>query len=256
MTPKKLPISVTIITKNEADRIVETIARVFEWVDEVIVVDSGSEDLTVELASHAGAKVFKNPWQGYGQQKRFAEDKANNDWILNIDADEKVEKSLKTAIIELFEQPHNLLDGYRLSIFDQFLITKKISSYKPYQPVRLYNKNVGRYRDSSVHDRVVMPKNARIGILKGKIAHQSVRSFRQRISKMNDYTDAQVLDMAKKGRQISKARIILELPISFTICYVIRGYWKDGFMGFVYATNFAYSRFLRAIKLYEVLNQQ
>ena len=90
MTDITLPISVTIIAQDEADRIGMAIASVRDWVDEVVVVDSGSTDGTPEIAQSLGARVIHHDWPGYGQQKRFAEDQAQNDWILNIDADERI----------------------------------------------------------------------------------------------------------------------------------------------------------------------
>jgi len=252
---KSLPISVTIITKNEETRIQETIQSVIQWVDEVIVVDSESTDRTREIASLLGARVFVNPWPGYGQQKRFAEDLADNDWILNIDADERVLPELAQSIKSEFASD-KLKDGYKLGIADQFVASEKVSRHCQYFPVRLYRKSVGRYRDSSVHDRVVMPKSANIGKLEGKIAHKSITSFRQRIEKMNDYTDAQVADLFVKGRKPKKLRVFSEFFWTFLVCFIVRGYWRDGIMGYIYAVNFAYSRFLRQIKLLELYQQK
>jgi glycosyltransferase involved in cell wall biosynthesis len=246
----KLPISVIIITKNEADIIADTLESVINWVDEVVLIDSYSDDGTDVIAKDFGAKVTQRSWPGYGPQKRFAEDLAKNQWILNIDADELITSELKDEIIEFFSNPL-LPDGFKVPIKDQFIGSDKLSSYTPYKPVRLYNKTVGRYRDSKVHDRVVMPEGANISELKNCIAHRSFRSFRKRIEKMNDYSDAQVLDLIAKKRYFSNTRIVLEPVISFFSCYLIRGYWKDGLYGYIYSVNYAYSRFLRAIKLFE-----
>jgi len=87
---KPRPISVYIVAKNEADRIGRAVRSVVQWVDEVIVVDSGSEDATVLVASEAGARVLYHAWPGYGPQKRFGEDQCRNEWLLNLDADEEV----------------------------------------------------------------------------------------------------------------------------------------------------------------------
>lgn len=246
----KLPISAIIITKNESDIISESLNSVIDWVDEVILIDSYSDDGTDIIAKNAGAKVIQREWPGYGPQKRYAEDQTVNDWILNIDADEIVTTELTNEIRELFDSSIHA-DGFRISIKDQFIGSNRLSTYTPYRPVRLYNKTVGRYRDNIVHDRVVMPKHAKILALKGCIAHKSFRSFRKRIEKMNDYSDDQVKDMILKGRKFTKKRVVFEPIISFINCYILRGYWRDGFYGYIYSVNFAYSRFLRAIKLLE-----
>ena len=100
--PQKLPISVFIIAKNEADRIATTIGSVREWVDEVIVIDGGSTDETIAVAKENGAKVEYNQWAGYGLQKRFGEDLCQNNWLLNLDADEEISQELAQEIQELF----------------------------------------------------------------------------------------------------------------------------------------------------------
>ncbi|WP_409524160.1 glycosyltransferase family 2 protein [Nitrincola sp. MINF-07-Sa-05] len=249
--PAKLPISVTIIAVNEADRIVAAIESVIDWCDEVIVIDSGSTDDTVAVAEQAGARVLYNPWPGYGQQKRFSEDQARNDWILNIDADERTLPELREEIEQLFASREALADGYFIAIHDRLYGSDSLSAYTPYKPVRLYRLSQGRYSESPVHDRVQMNANARTANLKGRMAHDSVRSFHHRVAKMNGYTEAQASDLRARGRKPSTFRIIIDFWTSFISGYFLRGYWRGGLMGYIYAMNFAYSRFLRQIKLYE-----
>lgn len=248
---KKLPISVIIITLNEADRIEALIESVKNWVDEIILVDSGSSDETVKIAKQLGAYVVFNKWPGYGLQKRFAEEQASNDWLLNLDADERVTESLKSEIAQCFSNPSTMADGYHIAIHDIIYLTNKLNPKTPYKPVRLYRKSKGRYSDSSVHDRVIMEANAKTQQLKEKIAHASIRNFSHRVDKMNAYSSAQVEDMISKGRKASKARIVMEFWLSFMKRYFLKGYWRQGLIGYIYAMNYAYSRFLRQIKLYE-----
>lgn len=248
---EKLPISVIIITLNEADRIEAAIRSVIDWVDEVVLIDSGSQDNTVELAAQSGARVMFNAWPGYGQQKRFAEEQARNDWLLNLDADERITEPLRHEIAEHFTQPQMLADGYQIAIHDIIYPTEELNPNTPYKPVRLYRKSKGRYSESPVHDRVIMQPDTQIEKLRGKIAHESIRSFSHRVEKMNAYSDAQVQDMVAKGRKPSVARILLEFWLSFIKRYFFKGYWRKGLIGYVYAVNYAYSRFLRQIKLYE-----
>lgn len=247
----KLPISVIIITQNESDRIQAAIKSVSEWVSEIIIVDSGSTDDTVTKAKMLGAKTFFNEWQGYGKQKRFAEEQASNEWLLNLDADERVTDDLQKEILKLFQEPILLADGYYIAIHDVIYLTKKLNPKTPYKPIRLYNKLKGRYSDSPVHDRVIMKPDAKVKKLSGKIAHESIRNFSHRVDKLNAYSSAQVADLITKGRIPSTTRIIVEFWTSFIKRYFIKGYWRQGLVGYIYAMNYAYSRFLRQIKLYE-----
>ncbi|GAA0789798.1 glycosyltransferase family 2 protein [Marinobacterium sediminicola] len=251
MTNNTLPISVTIITLDEAERIGMAIESVRDWVDEVIIVDSGSTDGTQNIAAALGAKVIHHDWPGYGLQKRFAEDQAKNDWILNIDADERILPELKSEIVTLFTESSRQADGYFIAIHDRLYCSNRLSTYTPYKPVRLYRKSKGRYSTSTVHDRVHMLPGSKTAELKGRMAHDSLRSFHQRIEKMNEYTEAQSDDMLARGRKPSTFRILTELWIYFIVGYFFRGYWRGGLMGYIYAVNFAYSRFLRQIKLFE-----
>ena len=251
MTDITLPISVTIIAQDEADRIGMAIESVRDWVDEVVVVDSGSTDGTQEVAASLGARVIHHDWPGYGQQKRFAEDQSRNDWILNIDADERILPELEAEMTQLFAQGAPDADGYFIAIHDRLYCTDRLSAYTPYKPVRLYRKSKGRYSTSPVHDRVQMESGARTATLKGRMAHDSLKSFHHRVDKMNEYTEAQAKDLLARGRKPSSFRILTEFWTAFIVGYFFRGYWRGGLMGYIYAVNFAYSRFLRQIKHYE-----
>lgn len=252
----KLPISVTIICCNEIERIKNTIESVQEWVDDIVVIDSGSTDGTIELVERMGVRIIHNPWPGYGMQKKFAEGKAKNDWILNLDSDEEILPELRDEIILLFTTSETKFDAYKIRILDRFLCTRELSSYVLHNYVRLYRKSKYSYSTSTVHDSVLISDQSQVGQLKKNIAHDAMKSFRHRIEKMNEYTDAQVIDLQKKGRASNKFRIILEPFWTFIVCYFVRGYFKNGLMGYIYSINFSYSRFLRQIKLYELEMKQ
>lgn len=248
---KKLPISVTIITKNEEDRLPQTLESVKDWVAEMVVVDSGSDDATVDVAKNFGAKTYHRDWTGYGEQKYYAEDVASHDWVLNLDADERVLPELRDEIMALFENEDAMADGYFMNIHDRFHGTDRLSKYVPFDAVRLYRKSKGRYSTSPVHDRVQMHKGSTTARLKGRLAHDSLRSFAHAIDKTNRYTTMQVADMQAKGRKFSALRLLLEFPLAFFKGYFVRGYWREGLIGYIYAVNFAYGRFLRQAKLWE-----
>lgn len=249
--PRKLPVSVTIITQDEADRVGLAIESVIDFVDEVIVVDSGSSDDTESVAERLGARVVHHDWPGYGRQKRYAEELARNDWILNIDADERVLPELRDEIVSRLEVGPDA-DAYRLPIHDRFFCSERISRKAQYLPVRLYRRSRGRYSESPVHDRVQMDPGAHVGVLAGRIAHDSTRSLSHRLRKMDGYTRMQAEDMQRKGRRASGVRLVADFWLSFLLGYFTKGFWRAGLIGYIYAMNYAYSRFLRQAKLYEL----
>ncbi|MTI18517.1 glycosyltransferase family 2 protein [Rhodobacteraceae bacterium RKSG542] len=247
----KLPISVFIITKDEEDRILMAIDSVKDWVDEIIVVDSGSTDRTTQIAEEAGAKVYFNEWNGYGEQKRFAEDQCRNTWLLNIDADEAISRDLASEIQNLF-RPLPEKDIYKVHIVDVFPHEKTAKKWAyGYWQYRLYNREKGRFSSSSVHDTVRPDKDATIGVLKGKMDHRSQRSIQFVVEKMNRYSDMQLDDMIAKGRHISAFRLFTEFPVAFFKSYFIRRAFLYGGWGIVIANNYAFSRFIRIAKYYQ-----
>ncbi|GHB26351.1 putative glycosyltransferase RP128 [Pseudovibrio japonicus] len=248
---KKIPVSAFIITKNEEDRVLSAINSVKEWVDEVIVVDSGSSDRTVPIAEEAGAKVYFNEWDGYGKQKRFAEDLCRNTWLLNIDADEEVTPALAEEMTRLFA-PTPPEDIYKVHIVDVFPHEKHPAKWAyGYWQYRLYDKDKGRFSDSPVHDTVRPYEGAKIVKLKGKVGHRSQRSIQFTVEKLNRYSDMQVQDLVHRGRKLSSLRLITEFPIAFLKSYFIRRSFLYGWWGLVIAYNHAYSRFVRVAKYYE-----
>lgn len=251
MPQKKIPVSAFIITKNEEDRILWAINSVIDWVAEVIVVDSGSTDKTVEIAKKAGAKTFYNPWPGYGAQKRFAEDQCQNRWLLNIDADEAITPELAQEIRTAFT-PNPTCDIYKIQIVDLFPHEERAKKWAyGYWQYRLYNLEKGRFSASPVHDTVRPEEGALTAALKGRITHRSQRSIQFSVEKLNRYSDMQINDMKQRGRKIRPYRLLTEFPVSFFKAYFIRRNFIYGWWGLILAHTYAYSRFVRVAKYYE-----
>jgi glycosyltransferase involved in cell wall biosynthesis len=151
----KLPVSVFIIAKDEAVRLPRCLAALVSWAGEIVLVDSGSTDQTVEIGEAYGAKVCHRAWNGYGAQKRFAEQKCRYDWVLNVDADEVVTQDLTDEIKALFEKTPPQPDAFRLRILTVYPgKTKPRLWANDYNVVRLYHRSIGSYSDDAVHDRV------------------------------------------------------------------------------------------------------
>lgn len=249
----KAPISVFIIAKNEADRIPSAIGAVRAWVDEVIVVDSGSSDATVAVAESLSARVVYNEWRGYGPQKVYGEGLCRNDWILNIDADEEVSPALRDEILALFAggAPTTTV-AYRLPVLPLYPFQASghpwtVTNY----PIRLYRRDAAGFSDSTVHDSVLVRAGA-VARLRGMLIHRSFRSLAHHFEKINFYTDAQAADAVAKGRHISAATLLLTAPLAFLKSYLLRREFVNGFDGVIVSYMYAIQRFMKVAKIREL----
>ncbi len=257
MMPQKFPISVFIIARDEADRIGRAIASVSGRVDEIIVIDSGSEDNTVEVSEKLGAKVVYNEWQGYGRQKIFGQDLCRNDWILNLDADEELSPKLAETIKELFSKnKQEQYSAYKMRWKMLFMSDEKPPLFAPGSTfIRLYNRQYAGFRDSTIHDSVVVHKGDTgnlAGWGDGVVYHRCFRNLRHWVEKINAYSTMQAEDMARKGRKISRLRIIFEPPLTFLKAYFLRRYFLYGINGFIGSFLYSYARLLRLAKAREI----
>lgn len=254
-----LPISVFIIARDEADRIPYTLQSVQGWVDEIIVVDSGSEDETVSVSESAGAKVLFRHWDGYGPQKVYAESKCKNDWILNLDADEAVSPELKQELIELFSTPDAPeAAAYHIPIKLMSRFQRKPSKFAPSNnPIRLYQKTYAGFKDSAVHDSVVLKDDSQhVGYLKHCYYHRCFRSYTHAVEKINRYSTMQAHDIVERGKHYSTFRLIMEPYGAFFKAYFLRRYWLLGVDGFVESVIYAFARLLRLAKVRELRKGQ
>jgi glycosyltransferase involved in cell wall biosynthesis len=246
-----LPISVFIITKNEADRLQSCIDSVKAIAAEIIVIDSGSTDNTKEIALNNGAKFIVNEWPGYGLQKRFGEDSCENNWVLNLDADERLSAELQKEIIGEFNNEKPAVAGFKMAIVDVYPHQDKPLKNAPrYNKVRLYNKAMIRYSPHPVHD-TVQVEGQEIKNLAGIVIHKSIRSLSHLTDKTNRYTDEQVKALVVKNTCCLSVKVITTFPLSFLKAYFLRGHWRGGMYGFMLAMNYAYGRYLRVAKGFE-----
>jgi glycosyltransferase involved in cell wall biosynthesis len=247
-----LPLSCFIITYNEADRLPLVLEALGDLAQEVVVIDSGSDDGTQEVARRFGARVIEHAFPGYGPQKRFAEDECRNPWLLNLDADEVISQKLRAEIAELFKAGEPQADAYEISIHEVFPGEDEPHPFGyALAPVRLYRRDKGRYNPSPVHDRVDLVPGAKVARLKGRIRHISVRSLGHQLEKLNSYTDAQVLDLEARGVEVTTLRVFLEFPAAFLKAYIGRRHCLRGIYGFMTAMNFGFYRYLRVAKALE-----
>jgi glycosyltransferase involved in cell wall biosynthesis len=248
-----IPISAFIIVKNEEKRLPRTISALKPWVDEIIVVDSGSSDRTMELARSLGAKVSYNEWKGYGSQKGFAERLCRNMWVLNIDADEVVTPELAAEIQTLFpggRAPDPA--AYRLRILTVYPGEDKPRPWaNDYNEVRLYHRSAGAYREHPVYDRVILG-NMEPRQLRQPIFHYSYLSFSHIIEKNNHFSSFRSQNSQRRSAAYLKFRLAIEFPLNFLKCYFGRRHIFGGWKGFYFALCHAFMRTTRIAKMLEL----
>lgn len=246
----RLPISVFIIARNEADRIPLAIASVRDWVDEVHVIDSGSDDDTVRVSEALGARAHFRAWTGYGPQKVYGESLCRNDWLLNIDADEEISPALRDEIVALFAAgPRHV--AYSVPILPLYNFQERAHPLTAHHhPVRLYRKSCAGFKDSTVHDTVVV-RDGPVGHLHGMVNHRSFRSLTHHVDKVNFYSSAQAEDRFTKGRAPSFLALLLTPPLAFLKSLILRREILNGIDGVVVSYMYAFQRFIRLAKTRE-----
>ena len=244
----RAPLSCFFITNNESDRIGRTIEAIMPYVDEVLVVDSGSTDDTVELCQSLGATVMFRSWPGYGPQKRFAESACRNDWVLNLDADEVVTQGLAEEMAALFNAGLPDHPFFRFKVVTVYPGSDQPRLWADYYNVlRLYDRRVGGFRDSLVHDSVV-PGDIKPKQLSGIVHHYCYRSLSHLAWKQDRYTKLQSKEL-KKPKLYLGLRLLVEFPLSFFKYYILRRQITGGFFGLGVASILAYYRTVRVWRL-------
>jgi glycosyltransferase involved in cell wall biosynthesis len=248
-----VPISAFIIVKNEEKRLPRAIAALKPWVDEIIVVDSGSTDATMEIARAMGAKVTFNEWNGYGAQKGFAERLCRNDWVLNVDADEVVTRELAAEVRAIFASGRAVAPGaYRANILTVYPGELRPRPWpKDYNEVRLYHRSVGAYREHAVFDRVIL-RDTEPRQLRQPIFHHSYLSFSHLLEKNNEFSSFRALNSRPRSSAYLKLRLATEFPLQFLKCYLGRRHVCGGWKGFYFALCHAFMRTTRIAKMLEL----
>jgi glycosyltransferase involved in cell wall biosynthesis len=248
-----LNISATIITFNEAANIREA-CESLSWADEIIVVDSGSDDQTREIAAACGARVINKDWPGFAAQKQFAAEQAAHDWIFSLDADERVSDELKASIAELRKRAESeLADGYRIarrSYYQGRWI--KGGGWYPDLQLRLYRKSRGHWQPRYIHESVTMDAGSHVEKLVGDILHYSVRDSAQHHRMIGErYAPLAARQMFEEGRRTSALKIATAAPAAFVRSYFLKGGFRDGLAGITIASFAAHHAFLKHLMLWE-----
>jgi len=253
-----MKITAAIITFNEAENIREACESV-DWVDEIVVVDSESTDNTREIAAECGARVITRPWPGFAQQKQFAGDQGVNEWILSIDADERVSPELKAEILALGKLlPEQLADGYRIPR-RSFYMGRWIrgGGWYPDHQLRLFNKKLAHWEGAYIHESVKMAADARVGRLNSDLIHYPVRTVAYHHRMIGErYAPLGARQMFEAGRRTSSLKIATAGPAAFLRSFVLKGGFRDGVAGFSIARFAAHHAFLKHLLLWEMQNKK
>jgi glycosyltransferase involved in cell wall biosynthesis len=242
-----VPVSVTIITLNEAANIEACLASVV-WAAEVIVVDSGSTDGTADLARAKGAKVIVKDWPGYSAQKNFAAEQASHNWILSVDADERVTPELAAEIARALATATGT-SGFRIPrvTFHLGRWIRTTDWYPDYQ-LRLYHRERARWPDRRVHESVAARGEVRR--LQNDLHHYAYRDISHHHATMDRYTTLAAEDMLAAGRRAGVMELALHPPMAFLRNYVLKRGFLDGSAGLIISAMNAYYVFLKFAKLW------
>ena len=226
-----MKLSVTIITLNEEDNIKRCLDSIKEIANEIIVVDSGSTDKTVEIAKKYGIKVYERKFDNYSNQKNYAAEKTTGDWILSLDADEKI----NTELAEEIKKAIKTTNYSAYSIPRKNIILGKWIKYTRWQPeldrhVWLWRKGRGKWLDE-VHEELAV--DGEVGRLKNAKVHYQYKKVSDFMDMMNRYSELDAGQRVKKGVKFSYFKFFLDPIYNFLVRYIYRWGFLDGWRGFV-----------------------
>lgn len=243
----KIPVSVTIITKNEERDLARALESVKDFA-EIIIVDSFSTDKTLDIAKTYNAQIFQHEWPGFAKQKQRAIDYASLPWVLILDADECVTADLANEIATVINNP--AYQGYYLPR-KNFFLGKWIQhcGFAKDYTLRLFKKAVAQMEIREVHEKVVV--NGSVAKLGHYLEHYSHYDLEDYLAKTQHYATLAAQQMAKEGRKASASAIVVKPLYAFIKVYLLKQGFRDGIHGFIIAFLFSYSTFLKYAKLWE-----
>lgn len=244
---RRLPLSVIIITRNEADRLPRGLASL-AWADQIVIVDSGSQDGTLELARSAGAEVHTQPWRGYSAQKEFALTRTRHAWVLWIDADEVVTPELResiTAVLCAAPTHEAYTVNRRTSYLGRFV---RFGGWYPDRKLRLFRRDCARFDGRLVHEELRV--GGSIGHLSGDLLHYSYRDLNHHARKTQEMA-AIWASQPHARRRVSGLELVARPLAKLLKSYLLRAGFREGWRGLLIAGMGAYSVWLKYALLRE-----
>jgi glycosyltransferase involved in cell wall biosynthesis len=242
------PLSATIITYNEEKKIQACIESIEGIADEILVVDSGSGDRTVEIAEAKGARVEEHRFDGFVEQKNRAMELARYDLVLSIDADERLDDEAKASILRAKET--GKADAYRISRLTNYC-GKWIRhcGWYPDRKIRLWDRRKGKWTGMKVHEQLTMEEGATVGELEGLLLHYSYPSISSHVDTANRFSEWVAEELHQKGKKPGIFyHLLLNPSFTFFKKYVLKSGFRDGYYGFVISVISAYHNFLKYAK--------
>ncbi|WP_447979708.1 glycosyltransferase family 2 protein [Candidatus Nitrospira bockiana] len=244
-------IGAIVITKDEEQNIGACLESL-QWADQIIVVDACSTDRTVQLARSHTPHVFINPWPGYGPQKNYGIDRATTEWILIVDADERVLDALRDEIRSMLDRVPPEIVGFQVPRRN-FFYGRWIqgSGYYPDYQLRLFRREAGRYDDTLLHERLVL--KGRTETLRSPLEHHSMPTIRHHVRKMMRYTTLGAEEKLKTCRHVGWTDLAGRHVMTVVRTYLLRRGYRDGVHGLIVALFAGLHTFVKYAKAWEAL---
>lgn len=249
------PLSIIIPTFNEAHNI-HAILENIAWGDEIIVVDSFSTDETVAIAEQHRVKILQRKYIGPADQKNWAIPQAQHEWVLILDADERVPDALREEIQALLSQPQIPFDGFWIKRQNYFMGKQiKYSGWQGDAVIRLIRKEVCRYNDKQVHEEIETT-GIRVGKLQNKMDHYTYKDTKHFLDKMQRYSEWSAKDYFDRTPQVSLFHLVIKPLFRFFKHFVLQQGFRDGKRGLIISAIMAWGVFMRYVHIMEQRNKQ
>jgi glycosyltransferase involved in cell wall biosynthesis len=244
----KLPLAAVIITMNE-EKNIERCLRSLDFVQEIVVLDSGSSDGTRKICESFGVQFYTQvPFLGFGAQKAKASQLASQDWILSVDADEEVSPGLRAELIQAFSNL-NPQTAYRLPRLSYHLGRWiRHGGWYPDFQTRLFHRKFSSWDQAEIHEKVQAPRYEK---LKNNLNHYAFKDLSHQVHTNDKYSTLQSIADRKAGKHFSLFKLLTKPLVKFFECYFFKQGFRDGLPGFIIAVGAAYSVFLRWSKTWE-----
>ena len=249
-TPARLRLSAALIVKNEAAKLDACLASIADWVDEIVIVDSGSSDATLDIAAKYGAQVHTHTdWQGFGPQRQRAQAHVQGEWVMWLDADERVTPELKQSLqaaLQQYQHERNVIFEFnRYSwAFGKFI---RHCGWYPDRVLRVYRTDYTAYNDALVHESVVQPQDAKVVNLQGDLLHYTFDSLPHYMAKQTQYASAWAEQKQRQGKKVGYGSALSHAAFTFLKMYVLKRGFLDGKQGLllsVLSAQFVYVKYM------------
>ncbi len=246
---EKIPVSVYVLTSNNG-RTIEQCLKSVAWAEELIIVDSFSQDGTFEISQHYTDKVYQKKWEGHRAQYQYAADLATREWIMFVDADEEVPLELVEEIRSVLGQGDPPFDGF--FVYRRTYYLGKWIRYGGWNPdgeIRLYRREKGRW-EGGLHAKVAVDGN--VGFLKKQYLHYTYGNISDQIQTIDKYSQIAAEDLARSGKAFSLFRLFFHPPFRFIKEYLFKSGFRDGLPGLIIIVSTMFYVFIKYAKLWEL----